>query len=87
MSNHDLLDEPRTRAVSIMTTGDWLVTMLLTFIPIVGLVLLFVWAFSSDTNPNKANWAKATLIWAVILTGLYFLLFMVLFAGAAAGGF
>jgi len=28
--------------------------------------LLFVWAFSSTTKPTKANWAKASLVWAAI---------------------
>ncbi len=47
---------------SIMTLGDWVVTLLLLFIPLVNIVLLFVWAFSSDTNINKKNFAKAQLI-------------------------
>jgi len=33
---------------------------------LVGFIMLFVWAFGSGENPNKANWAKATLIWFVI---------------------
>ncbi|NCC71966.1 MAG: hypothetical protein EOM06_01095 [Sphingobacteriia bacterium] len=49
-----------------VTTGDWVLTMLITAIPIVGIIMLFVWAFSSGTNPSKANWAKAALIWMVI---------------------
>ncbi|HPE34170.1 MAG TPA: hypothetical protein PLI65_05165 [Bacteroidales bacterium] len=49
-----------------VTTGDWVVTMLISAIPIVGIIMLFVWAFGSGTNPSKANWAKAALIWMVI---------------------
>ena len=45
-----------------LTVGDWLVTFLISVIPLVGFVMLFVWAFGSSTPPSKANWAKATLL-------------------------
>jgi hypothetical protein len=57
----------------VVKTGDWVLTYLITAIPIVGLVMLFVWAFGNNTNPSKANWAKASLIWAAIIIGLYIL--------------
>ncbi|HSH26671.1 MAG TPA: hypothetical protein VK972_02700, partial [Wenzhouxiangella sp.] len=41
-------------------------TLFLTFIPLVNLIMLLVWAFSSSTPPSKANWAKAALLWMVI---------------------
>jgi uncharacterized BrkB/YihY/UPF0761 family membrane protein len=49
-----------------VTVGDWVLTILVTAIPLVGLIMLFVWAFSVGTNVSKANWAKAMLIWALI---------------------
>lgn len=60
-----------------VTLGEWLVTMLITVIPIVNIIMLFVWGFGSNTNPSKANWAKATLIWCVIwcVIGLVFSLY------------
>jgi hypothetical protein len=60
-----------------MSVTDWLITMLITFIPLVGFIMLFVWAFGSDTNPSKATWAKANLIFMVIAIGL-----AALFAGS-----
>lgn len=48
------------------TVGDWVLTIFLTCIPCVGLILLFVWAFGSNTNQSKSNWAKAQLIWVAI---------------------
>ena len=45
-----------------MSIGDWIITNLIVAIPIVGFVMLFVWGFGSNTQPSKANWAKATLI-------------------------
>ncbi len=58
-----------------ITIGEWLLTLFITAIPIVGLVMLFVWGFGSGTNPNKANFAKASLIFAVIAIVLWVLIF------------
>jgi len=58
-----------------VTVGDWVITIFITAIPIIGFIMLFVWAFGGGTNVNKANWAKATLIWFVIVVGLYILFF------------
>ena len=59
----------------VISINDWLVTILITIIPIVNIIMLFVWAFSKNENPSKANWAKANLIWAAISVVL-----MILFA-------
>lgn len=59
-------------------TSDWFLTMLITAIPIVGFIMLFVWAFGGGTNPCKANWAKASLIWLLVGTVLV-IIFMFLF--------
>jgi len=55
-------------------TGDWVLTFLIASIPIVGFVMLFVWAFSGNTNESKANWAKAALIWLAIITVIYIII-------------
>ncbi len=47
----------------VMKLGEWVVTILITMIPLVNLVMLFVWSFSKGENPNKRNWARANLIW------------------------
>jgi hypothetical protein len=56
-----------------VSLGDWIITILLSFIPLVGFIMLFVWAFSSSTPPSKANWAKATLVFFLVITILGFL--------------
>ena len=48
------------------STGQWVLTLFLVAIPIVGLILLFVWAFSSATAKSKQNWARANLVWMII---------------------
>ena len=57
-----------------VSTGDWMLTMFLTAIPLVGFVLLLVWAFGSTTPLSKKNWARAGLIWCVIAMVLSILL-------------
>ncbi|MGK5507077.1 hypothetical protein [Brevibacillus formosus] len=56
----------------VMTMKDWIIVSLFMMIPIANIVLLFVWAFGSDGNLNRKNWAKAGLLLLAILMGLYF---------------
>jgi hypothetical protein len=73
-----ILPDDRSGQRAPASVGNWLVTLLLASIPVVGFVLLFVWAFGSDTDPGKANWAKATLIWMLfgaVLVGVFLVLF------------
>ena len=58
-----------------MSIGDWIITSLIFAIPIVGFVMLFVWGFGSNTQPSKANWAKATLI----MIGISIVIFLFIF--------
>ena len=50
----------------VVSLGDWMISTLLICIPIVGLVMLFVWGFGGSTNPSKRNWARASLVWMAI---------------------
>ena len=49
-----------------MSIGDWLITFIITYIPLVGFIMLFVWAFGDGTHPSKKTWAQATLIMMVV---------------------
>jgi hypothetical protein len=58
-----------------MTIGEWLITFIITYIPIVGIVMLFVWAFSDGNHPSKKSWAQAMLILfaiAIVLAIIFF---------------
>ena len=71
-----------------MSVKDWLITFLILAIPVVGLVMLFIYAFGNDQNIHKQNWAKAQLIWMAIMIAFVFLLFLIfgsIFAAAMAG--
>lgn len=68
----------------IVTVGEWFITMLLMIIPLVNIILLFVWAFGSNTKMSKSNWAKSQLIWMAIgsiISILFGILFFTFFAG------
>ena len=58
---------------SPISIGEWLITAIIFAIPLVGFVMLFVWGFGGNTQPSKANWAKATLIMIGISIVLSFL--------------
>ncbi|WP_075351812.1 hypothetical protein [Algoriphagus marinus] len=45
-----------------VTLGDWIISVIVTKIPLIGFIMLIVWAVDKNTDPNKANWAKAELI-------------------------
>lgn len=51
------------QVVSVMS---WILYLIVMAIPLVNIVMLFVWAFGSGTNKNKSNLAKASLILAVV---------------------
>ncbi len=62
----------------VVRVGDWVITILVLAIPIVNLVMLFVWGFGGGTNPSKANFAKASLVWmaiGIILTVIFWTIF------------
>ena len=73
----------------VLSVGNFLLMMFLSLIPVVGFILLIVWAFSNDSNKNKKNWAIATLLFwligAVVSTLLTIVIFV--FIGSALGGF
>jgi heme/copper-type cytochrome/quinol oxidase subunit 2 len=70
----------------VMSVKDWMITILIAAIPLVGFVMLFVWAFGSNENMNKSNWAKAALIWTAIVMVLTFFLWGTIAAIFLAGG-
>ncbi|MBL38022.1 MAG: hypothetical protein CMP07_06395 [Xanthomonadales bacterium] len=66
------------------SVGQWMLTLLITFIPLVNIIALLIWAFGSSTHPEKSNWAKAMLIWFAIFIGLSLLMTLLgLGAGSA----
>ena len=70
----------------VMSVNEWLITLLILCVPLVNIIMMFVWGFGSSTKPTKANFCKAYLILTAIVIVLYVLLIMVVGIGAAASG-
>lgn len=76
--------ENQTTQYKPMTVGEWMITLLLLIIPLVNIIMLFIWAFSGSTHPSKATFAKASLIWTAIIIVLYIILFVAILGGITA---
>lgn len=62
MADNDQLEKP-------LTTGEWFVTTLILALPLVGIVMYFVWGFS-EGNRSRRNFCRAMLIWLAVGLGL-----------------
>lgn len=60
-----------------MSVGDFLIVMLIGLVPIVNIIMLFIWAFGSNYNVNKKNYSRAVLIFALIIIALYIVIFAI----------
>lgn len=66
-----------------ITFGDWMLTRLILCIPVVNLVMMFVWAFGNGKK-SKSNIFKAELVWLLISFVLSIIMLIVFFAFFAA---
>ena len=64
------------KKVKIITTSEWILTKLIVLIPIVNIIMLFIWAYNKKTDLNKSNWAKAEL---VVLTVKFIFYLIIIF--------
>ncbi|WP_461812049.1 hypothetical protein [Faecalimonas sp.] len=71
---------PQGNDNDVMSVGEWLLTILATIIPCVGLVLYLVWAFGKNGNANRRNYCKAWLIYWLIQMVLTIIILIVVFA-------
>ena len=61
---------------------EWAITIFISSLPIIGIIMLLVWAFSENSNIHKKNWSKGTLILWLIGFIIAFA-FLFLFGGIA----
>lgn len=50
-----------------LRVGQYIVMLLLMCVPILNIILLFVWSFGSSANLNKKNFARASLILCAVM--------------------
>ena len=61
---------------------EWALTIFISSLPLIGLIMLLIWAFSENTNIHKQNWAKGNLI-LMVIASLVVISFLFLFGGIA----
>lgn len=57
--NNTQLEEP-------VSFKEWMITILIMLIPVVNIVMFFVWAFGGSAKKSKSNFFKAMLIYLAI---------------------
>ncbi len=55
---------------------EWILTFIISSLPIVGFIMIIVWAFGDNTKPSKKNWARAVLLFGIIVFVLYIAIFI-----------
>lgn len=73
---------PYDPTASVMSVGSYVVTLLLSSIPVVNIICWIVWLVSPDTNKNKKNFIIANIIMYAITVVISIILVMIM---AAAG--
>ena len=53
------MNDIKNQQAEVVSVQEWVVALVVMFIPIVNVVMMLVWAFGSNTNPSKANFFKA----------------------------
>ena len=73
---------------SVMTMGEWVVTLIITMIPCVDIIMLLIWAFGNG-NENRKNFSRAFLIVKAVAVVLFVILYLTIYASliAATGSY
>ncbi len=71
-----------TQDSRVLNYKEWALTIFITGLPLVGIIMLLVWAFSENTNIHKKNWAKGNLLLMIIIL-IIFMVFIFFFGGLA----
>ena len=62
-----------------MSTGAWFLTLLVLAIPLLNLIMYFIWACGVG-NRSRVTFCRATILWSLIGLAIY----LVLLAGGAS---
>jgi hypothetical protein len=52
-----------------VSVGSWMFMLLVTALPIIGFIMVIVWAFTGE-NETRKNYFRAILAWIVVLVGV-----------------
>lgn len=57
---------PQVQTEEPVSVKEWLLTTLVMIIPLVNIIMVFVWAFGNGAKKSKSNFFKAYLVWILI---------------------
>ena len=69
-----------SRGTKALQIGQFVTMEILLYIPVINIILLIMWAMNSKGNPNRRNYAIAKLICIPLLTALFIIAAVVLYA-------
>ncbi|MBR1736002.1 MAG: hypothetical protein IJ736_03145 [Firmicutes bacterium] len=83
-----MMNEYNENTEPTVSVKEWLITFLIMFVPVVNIIMIFLWAFGGGVSPTKANLFKLSLIVSAIVFILYILFFIIimLMGGLASMG-
>ena len=68
------MNDIKNQQAEVVSVQEWVIALVVMFIPIFNVVMMLVWAFGSNTNPSKANFFKAQLLVTAVLVVLWLFL-------------
>lgn len=69
---------------NLVTTKEWVLNLFLLSIPMVGFILLLIWAFGDDNgNKTKKNFSRGYLIYSLIVLAVIIVIPVVMIIGAS----
>jgi hypothetical protein len=79
MADNEISEKP-------LTTGEWFITLFILGLPLIGLIMYFVWAFGGGGNAGRRNFCRAALLWLAVIfcLGIAALVGFVLLGGTMA---
>jgi len=69
-----------------LSVKDWLITLVVLSIPLIGLIFLLYWALSNSSNVNRKNYCIAAIIYQIALFVLILLIFIILLSFGVVSG-
>jgi hypothetical protein len=60
-----------------VSVGSWMFMLLVTALPVIGFIMVIVWAFTGE-NETRKNYFRALLAWIAVLIGVGVVLWLVL---------
>ena len=85
--NPDFSDYEQEQLEKPLSVKQWMLTIIVMMIPLVNIVMFFVWAFSKG-NRGRANYFKAHLLLTLIIAvlGIVSVLVLGMLFGSSSGG-